>query len=129
MTGEAISYILIALIIGLYVRKTWRARSLPSYSASEVEKKIKVDRAVVLLDVRTKGERNANHIEGSIHIPLHELSGRTDELGKHRAKEIICYCQSGSRSITAALKLKKSGFTVANMRGGIAEWNYRAHTS
>ena len=79
--------------------------------------------STVLLDVRTTGERQRGCIKGSLHIPLHELGRRTDELGKHRNKEVICYCQSGNRSTAAAARLKKEGFTVANMKGGISEWN------
>ena len=79
---------------------------------------------MVLLDVRTRGERAAQHIQGSLHIPLHQLEKRIDELQKHQNKEIICYCQTGSRSLSAAIRLKKHGFTVANLKGGIAEWNF-----
>lgn len=77
----------------------------------------------VLLDVRTNAERERKSIKGSLHIPLHELGRRMEELEKHKSKEIICYCQSGSRSFSAAARLKKFGFTVANMNGGISEWN------
>ena len=45
-------------------------------------------------------------------------------LEKYKSKEIICYCASGSRSVNAGLKLKKAGFTVGNLRGGIASWNF-----
>lgn len=79
---------------------------------------------MILLDVRTKSERSAQHIAGSIHIPLQELAIRIEELKKFAGREIICYCQSGSRSMSAAALLQKKGLDAANLRGGIAEWNF-----
>jgi len=77
-----------------------------------------------MLDVRTARERSYRSIPGSLHIPLHELNARMKELERYRSKEIICYCASGSRSISAALRLKKAGFNVANLEGGLATWNF-----
>ncbi len=78
----------------------------------------------MLLDVRTLNERQSRSIPSSIHIPLHELFSRMKELEKHRSKEIICYCASGNRSVSAGIKLKKAGFTVGNLKGGIASWDF-----
>jgi len=55
---------------------------------------------------------------------LYELGTRSDELLKYKDKEIICYCRSGNRSLTAAAKLKKKGFNSANLKGGIIRWNH-----
>ncbi len=76
----------------------------------------------MLLDVRTPGERKERNIKGSFHIPLTELNRRTDELTRFRDREIICYCSTGSRSLHAASKLKKNGFTAANLKGGLIQW-------
>lgn len=115
---------LVALIIAIRVRKYFLSRSLSNYSAREVSEKIKTNKNVILLDVRTDVERKGNYIKGSIHIPLHQLKMKADELSKYKGKEIICYCQSGSRSISAAVTLTKMGFNAANMLGGISAWNY-----
>lgn len=95
-----------------------------NYNALEVNDKIKNNFNVVLLDVRTISERNRQAIKGSFHIPLQELERRIAELNKYKNKEIICYCQSGSRSLIAAGKLKKLGFNSANLKGGIVSWNF-----
>jgi rhodanese-related sulfurtransferase len=112
-----------ALVATLYVKRWLLLRGMKQYSPREVAEAMKHGGSNVLLDVRTTAERQRNSIKGSIHIPLHELGRRVEELNKHRNKEVICYCQSGNRSVSAAARLKKSGFTVANMKGGIAEWN------
>ena len=124
---QIILYGLILLILTLYVRRWFQQRGLKSYSPEEVADLMKQSNSHVLLDVRTNGERQRRSIKGSIHIPLHELARRINDLEKYKNKEIICYCQSGTRSISAAARLKKSGFIVANMNGGISEWNFSTH--
>lgn len=85
---------------------------------------------IILLDVRTEEEYNAEHIyvEGVEveHIPLSELENRLGELEK--SKTIIVYCKTGSKSRTANEILVKHGFEhVYNMLGGINAWriNFR----
>ena len=122
-TTQIVLYAFILLIVVLYVRRRLQLRGLKSYTPHEVAERMKRSGESVLLDVRSNAERERNSIKGSIHIPLHQLGRRLDELEKYRRREIICYCQSGNRSISAAARLRKQGFTVANMSGGIAEWN------
>lgn len=123
MTSDQIFfYVILGLIILLYVRKQLRARNIAQYSAVEAKERMKS--GSVMLDVRTAAERSSRSIASSLHIPLHELGSRINDLERHRSKEIICYCASGSRSINAAVKLKKAGFKVGNLRGGIASWNF-----
>ncbi|MBI5474407.1 MAG: rhodanese-like domain-containing protein [Ignavibacteriae bacterium] len=122
-TSQVIIYSVLGLFILLYLRRMLSLRSLKNYSPAEVAEKLKSN-SIVLLDVRTAAERQAGSIKGSLHIPLHEIRRRANELEKHKGREIVCYCATGSRSGSAAATLKKLGFTVANMRGGIAEWNY-----
>lgn len=123
MTSEQIYfYVIIGVVLLIYVRKQVLTRSLSNYSGEETKQK--VASGSILLDVRTASERKSNSIPKSIHIPLQELSARVNELEKFRSREIICYCASGNRSVSAALKLKKAGFKVANLRGGIGSWQF-----
>ncbi|MBI2429347.1 MAG: rhodanese-like domain-containing protein [Ignavibacteriales bacterium] len=123
MTNEQIFfYLVLAVIAFIYIRKQILSRGMQHYSAAEITERMKL--GSVLLDVRTAGERRSQSISGSIHIPLHELTSRLNDLEKHRSKEIICYCASGSRSVGAAIKLKKAGFKAANLKGGMTSWNF-----
>lgn len=119
--SQILFYGIIALVIVLYARRTLLLRSLKAYTSTEVMERLK-ENSIVLLDVRTAQERRQSAIKGSVHIPLHELRRRADELQKHRNREIVCYCATGSRSASAAATLKKLGFNAANMKGGLAEW-------
>lgn len=119
---QIVLYALLGLMAFFYIRKQILSKGLHHYSAAEVKQQIKS--GSILLDVRTSGERNSLSIPSSIHIPLNDISSRVKELEKHRGKEIICYCASGNRSVSAGIKLKKEGFTVGNLKGGIASWNF-----
>lgn len=121
-TEQIVLYAVIALVVLLTIRRTLLVRALPRATAAEVAARLKENPKPVLLDVRTEGERGIATIPGSVHIPLHELGGRMEELKKHRDREIVVFCATGSRSTSAALKLKKAGYTVSNLEGGMAEW-------
>ena len=122
-TGQIFLYALIALIVFYIARKFFLIRSIRHYSAQEASQKIKKERNVVLLDVRTDVERKRGSIKGSFHIPLTALNSNQNELKKFKSAEIICYCRTGNRSLNAAAKLNKLGFNAANLRGGIVRWN------
>lgn len=119
--GDILLYLLLALIVYYIVKKVLLTKSVTSYSTEETKLKMK-ERSSILLDVRTPEERKRDHIKGSLHIPLYDLKKRTDELNKFKDKEIICYCRSGNRSLSAAGILRKKGFNAASMKGGISRW-------
>jgi rhodanese-related sulfurtransferase len=75
----------------------------------------------VPVDVRQGIEWKRGHIQGAVHIPLAHVSGRAEELP--RDKTIITVCQSGHRSALAARKLRRAGYRVENLRGGMSSWN------
>jgi len=103
----------------------------PNYINIDVEKAHEMlegnPEEIILLDVRTEGEYNAEYIPGAINIPLSDLENRIEELDSSKA--IIVYCQSGSRSRTASETLAQRGFIVYNMEGGINAWKEKFATS
>lgn len=77
--------------------------------------------AVVVLDVRTDPEWLAEHIPGAVHIPLHELSSRWQELDPEA--ETLLICGHGIRSAAAGQWLHQAGFeNLANVRYGMSGW-------
>ena len=123
--SQIILYVLIALVILSYLRKFLNNRKIEHRDAQEIREKLKNQNNILMLDVRTDPERKTGHIKGSVHIPLNQLRRRLEELEKFKNKEIVCYCRTGSRSLTAAVFLQKHGFNVSNLTGGITAWNYR----
>lgn len=120
-TFQIVLYTVIAVMVIFYVRRLLKLRSLKAYSPAEVAELLKND-SIILLDVRTTGERNSKSIQGSLHIPLHELRQRSNELEQFKTKEIVSYCAIGGRSLSATAILRKLGFKSANMKGGISAW-------
>jgi rhodanese-related sulfurtransferase len=79
-----------------------------------------VAQGALLLDVRSTSEFAGGALPGAINIPGSELSSRLDELPTNRT--IVTYCQSGSRSASAATLLRNKGFTVCNL-GPMRAWS------
>jgi rhodanese-related sulfurtransferase len=115
-------YAVCTFILYLFIRRFIQRARMKEYSPKQVAGMLKVD-SVILLDVRSREERNHQHIEGSVHIPLNEITQKLNSLEKYRGKEIICYCHSGSRSTAAASILTKFGFIASNLKGGMVEWS------
>lgn len=120
--GQIFLYVIIALVLFYIVRKVLLYRSVKHYSPVDASIKLKKERNVVLLDVRTDMERKQDFIKGSHHIPLMDISSSQNELKKFKDTEIICYCRTGNRSMGAAAKLKKMGFNAANLSRGLVGW-------
>ena len=125
--SQILLYALLALVVLFYLRRFLLTRKITRYSAAQLADRLK-EPGAVLLDVRTEKERQAQLIPGSLHIPLQELGRRMGELEKYKNREVICYCQSGNRSLTAAVRLRRFGFNASHLEGGIAEWNFSQHT-
>jgi rhodanese-related sulfurtransferase len=122
-TTQLILYAVLLLIVLVYLRRFFLTRSITRYTATQLADRLN-EGGVVLLDVRTASEVDRGTIKGAIHIPVHELARRTAELKRYTDREIVCFCQSGSRSLTAAARLKQQGFKASHLEGGIAEWNF-----
>ena len=71
-----------------------------------------------LLDVRTDAERASENI-GGVHIPLHELHTRLNEVPSDKA--LVVYCKAGIRSAQAIQMLEEAGFQnqLINLKGGL----------
>ncbi len=95
--------------------------SLPEITAVELRDALAGSDPPLLVDVREPEERAISQIEGSVLIPKGELPHRVDELT--RARSLVLYCRSGSRSADATRTLLELGFTnVRNLRGGVNAW-------
>lgn len=75
-----------------------------------------------LLDVREPWELEIAAIDGSLAIPLGELTKRVSELPRDRPLAVICH--HGGRSAQAPAWLRNQGFDKAiNVAGGIDAWS------
>ncbi|MGW9028629.1 MBL fold metallo-hydrolase [Streptomyces sp. NPDC055722] len=72
---------------------------------------------VVVLDVRRASERAAGSVEGSVHIPVHELHKR---LGEVPTGTVWVHCAGGMRAAIAASLLDAVGRDVVAVDDGFA---------
>ncbi|WP_188397637.1 MBL fold metallo-hydrolase [Sporomusa sp. GT1] len=80
---------------------------------------------ILLLDVREKEELTGplGSIEGIVHLPIGQLTGKLGELQEYKHKDIAVVCRSGARAVTGAQILKKAGFEKAYvLTGGMLAW-------
>ncbi|MFN9367394.1 MAG: rhodanese-like domain-containing protein [Planctomycetia bacterium] len=78
----------------------------------------------LLLDCRTPEEHATARIEGSMLVPMQELSGRLAELDAFRQATVVVHCHHGMRSLKVARWLREQGFPRAvSMQGGIDAWS------
>ncbi|GAA2287268.1 MBL fold metallo-hydrolase [Streptomyces ruber] len=69
----------------------------------------------VVLDVRRDAERAGGFIDGSVHIPIHELPGRVDEVPDG---VVWVHCAGGMRAAIAASLLDAAGRDVVAVDDG-----------
>ena len=71
-----------------------------------------------MLDARRDDERAAGGVRGSLHIPIHELADRLDEVPDG---EVWVYCGSGYRASIAASLLARTGRRPVLVDGGYGD--------
>ncbi|NRB48457.1 MAG: MBL fold metallo-hydrolase [Saprospiraceae bacterium] len=77
------------------------------------------DTEINIMDVRKPSEWSAEHIDGSINIPLDFINDKMSEMSKE--KTYYMHCRSGYRSTVAASILKARGFEqLINVHGAVA---------
>lgn len=97
-------------------------------SAEDAKARLDSGDALMLLDVRTKEEFDAGHIEGAILLPNETILDTQPDALPDRDAEILIYCRSGNRSAQAANKLVAMGYTNVYDFGGIIDWPYEVVT-
>ena len=75
----------------------------------------------IWIDVRSPGEFDSGHVEGSINIPHTEIVERIGEVTADKDATLYLYCRSGNRSGKAMRALQKAGFTDVSNIGGYRE--------
>lgn len=78
----------------------------------DIEQLIKTN-AGSIVDVRTPMEFMGGHVQGSINIPISEITSRIDELKSLPSPLILC-CASGGRSGQATAYLASIGMECVN---------------
>ena len=96
--------------------------SATDLSVSEFTGKV-AEQGVVTLDVRTPGEFNEGHIEGSQLIDFQSGNFENEIAALDKSKTYAVYCRSGNRSGQAVKVMREAGFNnLYNLNGGVIDW-------
>ena len=83
----------------------------------------KADTTGIILDVRTPGEYQEEHLAGAQQLDF--LNTEAFDAGikqLDKSHTYYVYCRSGKRSHHACMKMQKLGLKVFDMEGGILNW-------
>ena len=97
---------------------------------AELHKRTQDGEHFLIIDCRTKAEREIACMNGSLHAPLGELQSMLQELLEHAEKTVIVHCHHGVRSLQATQYLRSEGFTDAySLAGGLERWSQEIDSS
>lgn len=96
-------------------------KAYKTIDANEAMNLINNNNNVEIIDVRNMDEYNTGHIANAKNVPLEGI----DNISYDKSTIIILYCASGMRSMKAAEKLSKMGYTnLYNLDGGLLNWGF-----
>jgi rhodanese-related sulfurtransferase len=99
-----------------------KTASVVNLDATQFQSKTQ-EAGVVTIDVRTRDEYNAGHIEGAINIDVDSTTFDSEIAKLDKATSYAVYCHSGRRSGIATEKMAKLKFvSVFNLTNGIQDW-------
>ncbi|MCW2811842.1 MAG: Rhodanese domain protein [Friedmanniella sp.] len=105
----------------MWVLSALRGRFTRAPSLSPAAARLAQEQGALVLDVREAHEFGAGHIPKARHLPLSQLSDGLGGLpsGVH----IVTVCRVGRRSALAASRLRRAGYDVATLEGGLLAWS------
>jgi rhodanese-related sulfurtransferase len=79
--------------------------------------------APLIVDVRSQGEYDTDHIPGSVYIPFYTIGSGLEQKGFSKDAPVALYCEHGPRAGIAGLSLFLSGYErVFSLEGHMKEW-------
>jgi rhodanese-related sulfurtransferase len=79
--------------------------------------------APLIVDVRSQGEYDRDHVPGAVHIPFYAVGSTLQERGFPKKEPLLLYCEHGPRAGMAAFTLRLSGYEkVYSLEGHMKGW-------
>jgi rhodanese-related sulfurtransferase len=76
----------------------------------------------VLLDVRTRAEFDAGHIQGAVNIDIENQNFSSQIQNLDKTKTYITFCRSGNRALVASEELTKISLKTVYSKQGFTLW-------
>ncbi|MDR2293373.1 MAG: rhodanese-like domain-containing protein [Prevotellaceae bacterium] len=105
------------------------AQSISSFGPEKFRFAISEDKKPQIIDVRTKAEFDAEHIDGAINIDINKIDFQKRINKKIKKDRIVyVYCRTGARSLRAAKILSNLEFPrIYNLEGGLEAWKKQSY--
>ena len=96
-----------------------------SVTMEQFKERLKNDKNIIVLDIRTTEETATGMIENAINIPVQVLEQRIDELEKYKDKEIFVICRTQNRAPVGVSILAENGYKAKYVIGGMSVYNQK----
>jgi rhodanese-related sulfurtransferase len=110
----------------------WRSESRDTVSIERLDvhalwERTRGENHLQILDVREQDEWDDAHIEGSVHVPYHDIHSLPEPIDPERP--VAAICASGQRSAVAASLLARYGAdeVLHVVGGGVGTWERAGH--
>lgn len=113
-----VSLLVVLVLAYSYSEKSKGGKTLSFHAITQL---INKDEAVAL-DVREPADYKAGHIVNAINIPHNKVNDRIGELSAYKDKTLVLVDKMGTHTGAVGQNLKKQGFTVVRLEGGMSEW-------
>ena len=103
---------------------TRMAGPVPEITPQELAARIAAGEPLQIVDVRTWPEFRGGRIDGAIHAPITRLAEDLPELELEldASVPVVAICLSAHRSIPATRLLRRRGYDVVQLAGGMLAW-------
>ena len=89
----------------------------------ELLAQLQTDAPPLVVDVRSQGEYDWDHVPGAVHISFYAVGSGLDVLGHSKHDPIVLYCEHGPRASIAGISLYLFGHeNVYSLEGHMRSW-------
>lgn len=94
-----------------------------SMTRDELLRRIQEGTVPLIVDVRSQGEYDRDHVPGAVHISFYSIGSGLKEIGSSKKDPIVLYCEHGPRSGIAGFTLFVQGYEkVYSLDGQMKGW-------
>jgi len=86
-------------------------------------KELQAEDPPLVVDVRSQGEYDRDHVPGAVHIPFYSVGTGLRAIGYAKQGPVVLYCEHGPRAGIAGLSLFLSGYDrLYSLEGSMRAW-------
>jgi rhodanese-related sulfurtransferase len=112
-----------AVLIWLLLSTLPFAGCATAITQSDLHRKMEEKTPLLIVDVRSKGEYDRDHIPGAVHIPFYSIASGIKASEYSGNAPIVLYCEHGPRAGLAGMALILRGYDrIFSLEGHMKGW-------